>query len=680
MASEKIRNEVEELRRKILEHDRRYYVDDAPIIPDAEYDRMFLKLKKLESEYPELVVPTSPTQRVGGVVSKGFQEVQHEKPMLSLGNVFSEDEFYDFTSSLADIATPESIEYWADPKFDGLAIELVYIDGVLTRASTRGDGNIGEDVTDNVRTIRSIPLELDTPLPPEKLVVCGEIYMPKQVFEQLNVAHRAKGIKPFANPRNAAAGSLRNHDPRVAAERRLEFCAYTLVTAIGFSWDTHEDAMLFLRSVGIPAGIHSRLVRGFAQAMVYYDELSAERNSLPFEIDGAVFKLNSMLEQDQVGFRSREPRWATAFKFPPQEEITTLVDVEYQVGRTGALTPVARLLPVQVGGVTVTSASVHNQDELDRLDLHIGDKVIVRRAGDVIPQIADVIRDYRPRDAVKAAIPDKCPVCGNPVRRSILAKGKEGSKFHCVGGFLCTAQRKEKLIHFGSRDAMDIDQLGDSTVDQLVDRGIVASPVDLYTLTKDALMTLDGFAEKSATHLLESIELSKKRPLSRFLFALGIPTVGESTSQKLAVEFRTLEALMKASEADLTNVDDVGKVTAKEVRYYFTDPANIEMLDKLLSLGAGPAEEEVKTYSGSLSGQTIVVTGEFDGLSRRQIARLLEQNGAKVAGSVSSKTTKVVAGRNAGSNLKKAKKLGLPVEGMEFLEKLIAERGESSND
>lgn len=676
MADKKIREKIDTLRRLIVEHDRRYYVDDAPTIPDAEYDRMFLELKRLEADYPELVVPTSPTQRVGGVVSKGFSEVIHEKPMLSLGNVFAEDEFYEFTKGLGDIATPESIEYWADPKFDGLAIELVYIDGVLAKASTRGDGEVGEDVTDNVRTIRSIPLELDTPLPPEKLVVCGEIYMPKQVFEHLNMTHRAKGIKPFANPRNAAAGTLRNHDPRIVAERRLEFCAYTLVTAVGFTWDTHSQAMAFLRSIGIPAGVHARKVRGFADAILYYDELMADRNNLPFEIDGTVFKLDSMLAQDQVGFRSREPRWAVAFKFPPQEEITTLLDVEYQVGRTGVLTPVARLAPVSVGGVMVTSATIHNQDELDRLDIHIGDKVIIRRAGDVIPQITDVVREQRPVNALKANIPNQCPVCGNPVRRSMLAKGKEGSKFHCVGGFLCVAQRKEKLIHYSSRDAMDIDQLGDSTIEQLVDRGIVASPVDLYTLNKEILIDLDGFGSKSADHLLESIALSKTRSLKRFLFALGIPLVGESTAKHLARTFVSLENVANATEEELISIKDVGKVTAKSIRYYFTDPANLEMLSRLTALGVVPQDDVVRNYDGPLKDQTWVVTGEFEGLNRKQVQRLLERSGAKVAGDVSSKVTGLLAGRGAGSKLKKAKQLGVRIEGSDFINDLLNTRGD----
>lgn len=600
---------IAQLRSELNEHNYRYYVLDEPSVPDAEYDRLFNELKALEAAHPGLVTVDSPTQRVGGAPLSAFGQVRHEIPMLSLGNAFAEDDLRDFDrrvrEGLGELLPPgdlfgggAEVEYACEPKLDGLAVSLLYRDGVLLRGATRGDGSTGEDITANVRTVRNIPLRLHGSGWPALLEVRGEVYMAKAGFEALNARAVESGAKTFANPRNAAAGSLRQLDPKVTATRPLEFCAYGVGQADGELPASHSGILAALKSWGVPVSPELQLARGVEAALDYYRAIGAKRAALAYEIDGVVFKVDRLDWQRELGFRAREPRWAIAHKFPAQEELTELLDVEFQVGRTGAITPVARLKPVLVGGVTVSNATLHNMDEVARLGLMIGDTVIVRRAGDVIPQVMQVVVERRPADARPVEIPHSCPVCGSHVERTQLVKrgkGKasvsEGSIYRCVGRLSCQAQLKQAIIHFVSRRAMDIDGLGDKIVEQLVDVGLVRSPADLYTLSFEQVVALEGFAELSSRNLLAAIEASKRPSLARFVYALGIPDVGEETAKLLARALGALARIQVALPEVLTWLPDVGLEVAHEIHSFFEDAHNYTVIAQLLERGVTLSED-----------------------------------------------------------------------------------------
>ncbi|WP_277052017.1 NAD-dependent DNA ligase LigA [Zestomonas thermotolerans] len=778
------------LRSEIDAHNYRYYVLDEPTIPDAEYDRLFNELKALEAEHPELITPESPTQRVGGAALSAFGEVRHEVPMLSLGNAFAEEDLREFDrrvrEGLADqlpagdlFGGGAEVEYSCEPKLDGLAVSLLYENGVLVRGATRGDGSTGEDISANVRTVRNIPLKLQGSGWPARLEVRGEVFMSKAGFEQMNARQLESGSKTFANPRNAAAGSLRQLDPRVTASRPLEFCAYGIGLVEGELPGTHYDILQALKGWGLPISRELKLARGVEECLAYYRNIGERRQSLAYEIDGVVFKVNSLAWQRELGFRAREPRWAIAHKFPASEELTELLDVEFQVGRTGAVTPVARLRPVQVAGVTVSNATLHNMDEVARLGLMIGDTVIVRRAGDVIPQVMAVVLERRPADARPVRIPEHCPVCGSQVERTQLvrrsksgrANVSEGAVYRCVGRLSCAAQLKQSIIHFVSRRAMDIEGLGDKIVEQLVDSGLVSSPADLYNLSYEQVVALEGFADLSTRNLLASIEASRTPSLARFIYALGIPDVGEETAKVLARSLGSLARIQQALPEVLTYLPDIGAEVAYEIRNFFDDGHNCSVIARLLehirlqdegevhaefaasvSLGdflarleipfiAATGAQKLADKAGSLegvialsqdwlelsqlkglnekarqslreffaapanvararaierqlldfgmhwscekrvveglplAGQTWVLTGTLEAMSRDQAKARLEGLGAKVAGSVSAKTACVVAGPGAGSKLAKAGELGIRILDEEQFLALLAEHG-----
>ncbi|MBO2928457.1 NAD-dependent DNA ligase LigA [Metapseudomonas otitidis] len=763
---------IQALRAELDEHNYRYYVLDEPSVPDAEYDRLFRELQALEAEHPELVTPDSPTQRVGGEALSAFGEVRHEVPMLSLGNAFEEEDLLAFDRSVQSglglsggdlFGGGAAVEYSCEPKLDGLAVSLLYRNGVLERGATRGDGTTGEDISANVRTIRNVPLKLKGEGWPQVLEVRGEVYMPKAGFEELNARQAESGGKTFANPRNAAAGSLRQLDPKITASRPLEFCCYGIGQVSAELAPTQVGMLERLKGWGIPISRELRLAKGVEACLDYYRDIGQRRMALPYDIDGVVFKVNTLEDQQQLGFRARTPHWAIAHKFPAQEELTELLDVEFQVGRTGAVTPVARLKPVKVAGVTVANATLHNMDEVARLGLMIGDTVIIRRAGDVIPQVMQVVVERRPADARPVHVPEQCPVCGSAVERTQLvkrAKGKattsEGSVYRCVGRLACGAQLKQAIIHFASRRAMDIDGLGDKIVEQLVDTGLVASPADLYTLTYEQVVELEGFADLSTRNLLAAIQDSAKPTLARFIFALGIPDVGEETAKLLARALGSLKRLEQALPEVLTYLPDVGLEVASEIHNFFGDDHNRQVIADLLARGvvlqdegevsaeftacaslggfldklnipgiATTGAEKLAARFGSLqgviqadwldlrqverlnekaarslrdffdepanrehalrieaqllefgmhwscerkvveglplAGQTWVLTGTLEAMSRDQAKDKLEALGAKVAGSVSARTHCVVAGPGAGSKLAKATELGLRV-------------------
>ncbi|WAF87772.1 NAD-dependent DNA ligase LigA [Metapseudomonas otitidis] len=763
---------IQALRAELDEHNYRYYVLDEPSVPDAEYDRLFRELQALEAEHPELVTPDSPTQRVGGEALSAFGEVRHEVPMLSLGNAFEEEDLLAFDRSVQSglglsggdlFGDGAAVEYSCEPKLDGLAVSLLYRNGVLERGATRGDGTTGEDISANVRTIRNVPLKLKGEGWPQVLEVRGEVYMPKAGFEELNARQAESGGKTFANPRNAAAGSLRQLDPKITASRPLEFCCYGIGQVSAELAPTQVGMLERLKGWGIPISRELRLAQGVEACLDYYRDIGQRRMALPYDIDGVVFKVNTLEDQQQLGFRARTPHWAIAHKFPAQEELTELLDVEFQVGRTGAVTPVARLKPVKVAGVTVANATLHNMDEVARLGLMIGDTVIIRRAGDVIPQVMQVVAERRPADARPVHVPEQCPVCGSAVERTQLvkrAKGKattsEGSVYRCVGRLACGAQLKQAIIHFASRRAMDIDGLGDKIVEQLVDTGLVASPADLYTLTYEQVVELEGFADLSTRNLLAAIQDSAKPTLARFIFALGIPDVGEETAKLLARALGSLKRLEQALPEVLTYLPDVGLEVASEIHNFFGDDHNRQVIADLLARGvvlqdegevsaeftacaslggfldklnipgiATTGAEKLAARFGSLqgviqadwldlrqverlnekaarslrdffdepanrehalrieaqllefgmhwscerkvveglplAGQTWVLTGTLEAMSRDQAKDKLEALGAKVAGSVSARTHCVVAGPGAGSKLAKATELGLRV-------------------
>lgn len=650
--------EIRALREAIRQHNHRYYVLDDPTVSDSEYDRLMRRLQALEATHPDLVTPDSPTRRVGGVALSTFTSVVHAVPMLSLDNAFGEADLRDFDRRVRErLGEVEAvIEYAGEPKLDGIAVSLRYEHGCLVRAATRGDGTTGEDITANVRTIASVPLRLLGDDCPALLDVRGEVFMPHAGFEAFNARARARGDKPFVNPRNAAAGSLRQLDPRVTAERPLDWYAYGLgqVSADGLP-DTHAATLARLRDWGLPVSPALRVLVGVEACLAYYQEMQQCRNSLPYDIDGVVFKVNALHLRQRLGFVARAPRWAVACKFPAQEEMTRLLAVDFQVGRTGAITPVARLAPVFVGGATVSNATLHNMDEIARLDLHMGDTVIVRRAGDVIPQVAAVVAERRPADAMPVGLPSHCPVCG-----SVVERDADEAVARCSGGLVCAAQRKQAILHFAGRRAMDIDGLGERLVDQLVDGGLVRGLPDLYRLSADALAGLERMADKSATNLLAAIEHSKSTTLPRFLFALGIRQVGEATAKALAGHFGNLAALLAADADALQQVPDVGPVVAAHVHEFFANAANVAVIHALQAAGVHwpdlppPARRP-------LAGQTVVLTGTLVSMSRDTARGRLEALGAKVAGSVSAKTGRVIAGSGAGSKRAQAERLGVPV-------------------
>ncbi len=659
MTEQEIAAKAEALRRQIEYHNYRYYVLDDPEIPDAEYDRLMRELQALEQAHPEIITPTSPTQRVGAKPREGFREVRHDVPMLSLNNCFSEDELRAFDRRVREgLKVDEAIEYVAEPKLDGLAVSLIYEQGELVLAATRGDGYTGEDVTANVRTIESVPLRLFGDHLPARLDVRGEVYMPVAGFRALNEAARKKGEKEFVNPRNAAAGSLRQLDPAITATRPLAMYCYAIGQVEGVALaETHHGQLMQLRDWGLRVSSEIERVKGVEGCLQYYQRMGERRASLPFEIDGVVYKVNRIDWQATLGYVSRAPRWAIAHKFPAQEEMTRVLDVEFQVGRTGALTPVARLEPVFVGGVTVSNATLHNMDEVERKDIRIGDYVIVRRAGDVIPEVVSVVLSKRAADVRKVELPTHCPVCGSAV---IRLEGEAVAR--CSGGLYCPAQRRESIKHFASRKAMDIEGLGDKLVEQLIDNGLVEHVDDLYRLTVEQLVTLERMGEKSAKNLLDALEKSKHTTLARFIYALGIREVGEATARALAAHFRSLDKLREASEEDLQQVADVGPVVAGHVHTFFRQPHNLEVIDHLIEAGVHWDEPEAPQAEAlPLQDKTFVLTGALESVTRDEAAEALAALGARVTSSVSKKTSAVIVGDKPGSKLTKAEKLGVTV-------------------
>jgi DNA ligase (NAD+) len=780
-----VETRILELRAELDQHNYRYHVLDEPSIPDAEYDRLFKELKALEADNPHLVTPDSPTQRVGSAALSAFTQVRHELPMLSLGNAFEETDLREFgrrvTAGL-DLPTGDllgdgpRVQYSCEPKLDGLAVSLLYRDGALVRGATRGDGTTGEDISVNVRTVRNIPLKLHGTGWPQVLEVRGEVFMSKAGFERLNASQLEVGGKTFANPRNAAAGSLRQLDSKITANRPLEFCCYGLGQVSEEIADTHVGVLEQLKKWGVPVSRELKLADGIEECLDYYRDIGERRLSLSYEIDGVVFKVNSLAAQRELGFRAREPRWAIAHKFPALEELTELLDVEFQVGRTGAVTPVARLKPVKVAGVTVANATLHNMDEVARLGLMVGDTVIIRRAGDVIPQVVQVVTERRPKDARAVEIPQTCPVCGSHVERTQLirrSKGKEtvseGAVYRCIGRLACGAQLKQAIIHYVSRRAMDIEGLGDKTIEQLVDEKLIGSPADLYKLEYEQIIELEGFAKISTNKLLEAIADSRTPSLARFIYALGIPDVGEETAKVLARSLASLARVQQALPEVLTYLPDIGLEVAHEIHAFFEDEHNQNVINALLgecglrlqdegelsaefaasatlgslidklnisSVGPGSAQKlaeklgtleriidadwldlrqvlsekqagavraffdvpgnaeraraieaqltefgmhwrsERKQVEGlPLAGQTWVLTGSLEIMSRDVAKEKLESLGAKVSGSVSAKTHTVVAGPGAGSKLTKANELGLPVLDEEAFLKRLGEHG-----
>jgi DNA ligase (NAD+) len=656
------------LRAELERHARAYYVLDAPTIPDAEYDRLFRELQDLESAHPELRSPDSPTLRVGGAPLEGFGEVTHRVPMLSLNNAFEDAEVEAFDRRAREALESAPVEYAAELKFDGLAMSLAYEHGVLVQAATRGDGSTGEDVTANVRTIRAIPLRLATDNPPALLEVRGEVLMFREDFAAMNRRQAEAGEKTFVNPRNAAAGSLRQLDSRITASRPLRFFAYGLGSLEGGEPPaTHAGLLDWFAALGLPVCDERAVVTGADGLIAFYRRVGALRSGLPYDIDGVVYKVNRLDQQSTLGFVSRAPRFAIAHKFPAQEELTVVEDIEVQVGRTGAITPVARLAPVFVGGVTVTNATLHNEDEVRRKDVWRRDTVVVRRAGDVIPEVMMVSKPGPREDGDYFRMPTRCPVCDSEVVR------EEGEAIaRCSGGLFCAAQRKQALLHFAQRRAMDVEGLGEKLVDQLVDADIVRTPADLYRLGLSSLVALERMAEKSAQNVLDAIDRSRRTTLARFIFALGIRHVGEATARDLARHFGALDRLMDADEAALALVPDVGPVVAASIARFFRQPHNREVAEQLRACGVTWEEgEPAQAPAGALAGKTFVLTGTLPGMSREEAKARLEAAGAKVAGSVSKKTDYVVAGADAGSKLAKAQELGVAVIDEEQMKQLL---------
>ena len=657
------RERAKQLRAEIERHNTAYYVLDAPLIPDAEFDRLFAQLQALEAQYPELATADSPTLRVGGAPRSDLPSVRHAVPMLSLNNGLSEADAVGFDARVRELLAKAGqptpvVAYACELKFDGLAVNLRYLNGVLNLAATRGDGMVGEDVTPNVRTIHSIPLRLKDSRA-AVIEVRGEVLMYKRDLERLNRAQRDSGEKEFANPRNAAAGGLRQLDARVTARRRLHFFAYGIGEMVGAPEPESQSALLdWLQALGVPVSEERATVEGIDGLLAFYRRAGERRANLPYDIDGVVYKVDSIKAQRALGFVSRAPRFALAHKFPPQEALTQVLDIEVQVGRTGALTPVARLALVTVGGVTVTNATLHNEQEVARRDVRVGDTVVVRRAGDVIPEVVSVILERRPPGTHPFRMPTRCPVCGSAVERL-----EQEAIARCTGGLVCAAQRKQALLHFASRRALDIEGLGERLVDQLVDSGRVRTPADLFHLDQAALMALDRMGEKSAANLLQAIEKSRNTSLDRFIYALGIRHVGESTAQALAAHFGSLDALLAADEARLLEVPDVGPVVAQSIRRFLDEPHNRQVIAALRQAGVHWLESAGSKAPGEapLSGRTFVLTGTLPGLTRIEASEMIQAVGGHVSGSVSKKTDFVVAGEDAGSKLDRARELGVPI-------------------
>ena len=665
-----IQTQIDNLRKTLRQYEYEYHVLDNPTVPDSEYDRLFHQLKTLELEHPEFLTSDSPTQRVGAKPLSGFTQIRHEIPMLSLDNAFSDEEFNAFVKRIEDrlIVFPKPLTFCCEPKLDGLAVSILYVNGVLTQAATRGDGTTGEDITANIRTIRNIPLQLLTDNPPARLEVRGEVFMPHAGFERLNEYALEHGEKTFANPRNAAAGSLRQLDPNITSKRPLVLNAYGIGIAEGVELpNTHYARLQWLKSIGIPVNPEIRLCNGTNEVLDFYRDIQNKRSSLGYDIDGTVLKINDIALQNELGFISKAPRWAIAYKFPAQEELTVLNDVEFQVGRTGAITPVAKLEPVFVAGVTVSNATLHNGDEIERLNIAIGDTVVIRRAGDVIPQIIGVLHERRPDNAKAIIFPTNCPVCDSQI---IRIEGEAVAR--CTGGLFCAAQRKEALKHFVSRKAMDIDGIGGKLIEQLVDRELIHTPADLFKLDLTTLTRLERMGAKSAENALNSLEKAKSTTLARFIFALGIREVGEATALNLANHFKTLDALKAADLEELQQVPDVGEVVANRIFVFWREAHNVAVVEDLIAQGVHWETVEVKEASENLfKDKTVVLTGTLTQMGRNEAKALLQQLGAKVSGSVSSKTDFVIVGDAAGSKLAKAQELNITVlTEEEFLEQL----------
>lgn len=661
--------QLKKLRAEIDEHNYRYYVLDTPSIPDAEYDRLLRELQTLEQQHPELITPDSPTQRVGAEPLKSFKEVAHEIPMLSLDNAFSDEEVLAFDKRIKDrLETTNDIAYCCEPKLDGLAVSILYVDGKLTQAATRGDGYTGEDITSNIRTIASVPLHLRGKHYPEILEVRGEVFMPKESFAALNKQAEQQGEKVFANPRNAAAGSLRQLDPRITAKRDLSMFCYSVSKISGKSLPTtHYDTLQQLIEWGLRINSEITVVKNIEACLRFHQMILKKREKLAYEIDGVVYKVDRLDWQRELGFVSRAPRWAIAHKFPAQEELSEILAVEFQVGRTGTLTPVARLKPVFVGGVTVSNATLHNMDEIQRKDIHIGDFVIIRRAGDVIPEVVSVIKERRPAHAKTIKLPKHCPVCDADVIRP-----EDEAAARCTGELYCPAQVKENIKHFASRKALNIDGLGDKLVDQLVEQKLINNIADLYALTIEQLENLERMGTKSAENLFHALEKSKTTTLPRFLYALGIREVGEATALNLAQHFYDLKNIIHANEETLQTVQDIGPVAAKYIITFFKQKHNLEIINRLIAYGIHwPKISAKKSTEQTLTGKTFVLTGTLTTLSRDEAKAKLQQLGAKVSGSVSKKTSYVVVGADPGSKFTDAQKLGVPILSEEELLKLL---------
>lgn len=673
--SDPIAVQISELVTRLNDYSYAYHVKDEPKVSDAEYDLDYQALVALEKQSPELIQADSPTQRVGEKPDSGFQTVAHTVPMLSLDNAFSDEQLDEFEQRLFKLIGTQAISYCCEPKLDGLAISLRYEEGVLVRGLTRGDGVSGEDITSNIKTIGSIPLKLRTQTPPPVLEVRGEIYMPKAGFEALNQQAEEKGEKAFVNPRNAAAGSLRQLDPSITAKRPLVLCAYSIGHTEGWTQpDSHYDSLTLMSEWGFKTNPLMEKVSSIKGCMEYYQRLSVLRPDLTYDIDGIVYKVDSLSLQQELGFIARAPRWAIARKFPAEEAITQILEVDFQVGRTGAITPVARLDPVFVGGVTVSNATLHNKDEINRLGVKVKDFVSIRRAGDVIPQVVKVIHEKRDEHTLDVVFPEVCPIC-----QSELEQVTGEAVIRCTGGLVCAAQRKEALKHFVSRKAMDIDGLGDKLIEQLVDLAFIKTPVDIYTLSekKEQLLALERMGEKSVEKLLTSIETSKQTEFHRFIYALGIREVGEATARTLTNHFKTLDKIIEANTDSLVKVDDVGPIVAQHLRRFFYKESNREMVNSLLDVGVYWQEKEVSSDTGSqpLAGLTYVVTGTLTALKRDEVKDKLISLGAKVSGSVSAKTHCLIAGEKAGSKLTKAQDLGIQILDEAGMLALLEEHG-----
>jgi DNA ligase (NAD+) len=662
-------NRLAEICQQIHQYNHQYYVLDEPSVPDAEYDRLMRELIALETEYPQLKTLDSPSQKVGGVTLKSFSQVVHQLPMLSLDNVFSADEWQAFVKRIKDrLKSEESFTICAEPKLDGLAVSLRYENGIFVQAATRGDGSVGENITENVRTIKSIPLRLQGNDYPDILEVRGEVFMPKASFDSLNQQAIKKGEKGFANPRNAAAGSLRQLDSKIAAKRNLAFYAYGIGyvgasetsddQGIDETWlaNSHYQRLCQIKALGLPMCPEVKLLGNADQVEAFYQDILQQRDALSYEIDGTVFKVDDITLQEQLGFVARAPRWATAYKFPAQEELTILESVDFQVGRTGAITPVARLKPIFVGGVTVSNATLHNQDEINRLGIQVNDTVIIRRAGDVIPQIVSVVLERRPENAQVISFPAECPVC-----QSAVVKAEGEAVLRCTGGLYCQAQRKEAIKHFASRKALDIDGLGDKLVEQLVDEDLIKTPADLFKLTELDVSTMERMGKKSADNLINGLLLAKDTTLAKFIYALGIREVGETTAANLAFYFLTFDAIKLATEEQLQQVPDVGVIVAKNIVNFFAQSHNVEVVDELEAIMSWPSIEVKSDDELPLKDQTFVLTGTLSQMGRNDAKAALQALGAKVSGSVSAKTHYLVAGEKAGSKLTKAQDLGVTV-------------------